>query len=265
MVMGCCGALQPRRSVAGASDACKPLQFRIVRSSAERGVATELRVHAGYRHNVHGLHRVRARLAGDGVLQRRASTRRPGRTMVRIGCSGWQYKHWQGTSTPPTCARASGSSVTPQRSTPSRSTTASTGLPEAHTFRSWRERAPCRVPVCGQSEPVSHPHEEAEGSRGAAAAFLRERRAARRDAWARALPAAAALAARSRSVASISSAALPKRVRHVVEFREPSWYAQEVLDAARGARRRAVPARHDGVRERAPAGRVRSSTSASTA
>ena len=55
LVMGCCGALQPRRSVAGASDACKPLPFRVMSLiSRTRRRAAELHVHAGYRHDVHG-------------------------------------------------------------------------------------------------------------------------------------------------------------------------------------------------------------------
>src|SRR5688500_8364259 len=57
--------------------------------------ATDLHVHAGYRHDVHassppGAHRTLRR-----VLQRRNSPP-SGQNMVRIGCSGWQYKHWKG-------------------------------------------------------------------------------------------------------------------------------------------------------------------------
>ncbi|HZA35591.1 MAG TPA: DUF72 domain-containing protein, partial [Vicinamibacterales bacterium] len=62
--------------------------------------------------------------------------------MVRIGCSGWQYKHWKGDFYPADLrtgewfARYAATFDTVEINN------SFYRLPEAHTFRSWRERAP---------------------------------------------------------------------------------------------------------------------------
>ena len=188
-----------------------------------------------------------------------------GATMIRIGCSGWQYKHWKGDFYPADAARpASGSSTTPhvRHGRDQQQLLPAAGGADVPALA--RARA-CRVPLRGQGEPLSDAHEEAEGSGGTAAAVLRACRAARRDAWARALPAAAALAARSRSVAPFPRRAAPARParRSSSGSRAGTRRRCSTLLAAHGV----ALCLHDmmGSASGLPDASARSSTSASTA
>src|SRR5918995_914324 len=247
--MCCCGALQPRRSVAGASDACKPLLFRIVahqphvlrdgppracRVSARRARLFTARctphrearaVEAEFtairaEHGSNRLFRLAIQALEGGLLPCRPAHRRVVRALRR------DVRHRRDQQQLLPAARGA-------------------HVPQLAGAR------PRRVPLRGQGEPVPHAHEEAEGSRGAASAVLRERGTARRDAWSRAVPVAAALAARSRAAAPFrrdAAEARPARDRVPGAKLVRAGGAR----AARGPWRGALPARHDGVRERAP-------------
>ena len=149
--------------------------------------------------------------------------------MVRIGCSGWQYKHWKGDFYPADLrtgewfARYAATFDTVEINN------SFYRLPEAHTFRSWRERAPAGFLFAVKAsrflthmkklkdpeEPLQRFFENAAPLGATLGPVLYQ------------LPPRWPLdLERLRHFLGT----LPKRVRHVIEFREPSWYAQEVLE-----------------------------------
>jgi uncharacterized protein YecE (DUF72 family) len=62
--------------------------------------------------------------------------------MVRVGCSGWQYKHWKGDFYPADLREASWLDHYLRRFDTVELNNSFYRLPEAATFRSWRERTP---------------------------------------------------------------------------------------------------------------------------
>ena len=163
------------------------------------------------------------------VLSEAEFTACPGRTMVRIGCSGWQYKHWKGDFYPADLrtgewfARYAATFDTVEINN------SFYRLPEAHTFRSWRDRAPAGFLFAVKAsrflthmkklkdpeEPLQRFFENAAPLGATLGPVLYQ------------LPPRWPLdLERLRHFLGM----LPKRVRHVIEFREPSWYAQEALD-----------------------------------
>ena len=149
--------------------------------------------------------------------------------MVRIGCSGWQYKHWKGDFYPADLrtgewfARYAATFDTVEINN------SFYRLPEAHTFRSWRDRAPAGFVFAVKAsrflthmkklkdpeEPLQRFFENAAPLGATLGPVLYQ------------LPPRWPLDL-ERLCHFLGT--LPKRVRHVIEFREPSWYAQEALD-----------------------------------
>ena len=66
-------------------------------------------------------------------------------------------------------------------------------------LRAWRDSTPARLLLRGQSQPLHHPHEEAQGPGRAAGPLFDRADAARAQAGPHSLPASAALALRRRS------------------------------------------------------------------
>jgi uncharacterized protein YecE (DUF72 family) len=149
-------------------------------------------------------------------------------TMIRIGCSGWQYKHWKGDFYP--------STLRPREWFEQYARTFDTveinnsfyRLPEAHTFRSWRERAPSGFLYAVKASRYLTHMKKLKDPEGPLQRFFEN-----------AAPLGATLGPvlyqlpprwpldleRFRHFLT----ALPRGVRHAVEFREPSWYAPEVF------------------------------------
>ena len=147
---------------------------------------------------------------------------------MRIGCSGWQYKHWRGAFYPGDLPSSAGWNTTPRSSIPSRSTTPSIGCRNGTRSAPGRQRAD-RFPVRGQGEPISDTHEETQGPcRATRAAVL-----TRACAGPRLGPVLYQLPPRWHlDLERLDSfvRALPARRKHAIEFRDPSWYTADVFD-----------------------------------
>jgi uncharacterized protein YecE (DUF72 family) len=147
---------------------------------------------------------------------------------ARIGCSGWQYKHWRGDFYP---------ADLPQRSWLEHyATTFDTvelnnsfyRLPSADAFRAWRARTPVEFEFAVKAsrflthmkklndpeEPLERlftPARELGGKLGPVLYQLPPRWPFNRE-----------------RLADFVTA-LPRRARHAIEFREPSWYNDEAF------------------------------------
>ena len=64
---------------------------------------------------------------------------------LRVGCSGWEYKHWRGDFYPPTLPQARWLEYYAQRFDTVEINNSFYRLPESATFLSWRERAPRNI------------------------------------------------------------------------------------------------------------------------
>ena len=177
------------------------------------------------------------------------------RGCARIGCSGWEYKHWRGDFYPADLPRTRWFEHYAATFDTVEINNTFYRLPERATFAAWAARAPPRFVVRGEGKPVPDAHEEAEGSRRAA------RPAVHADAPAR--PASRAACSTScrpggrstRRGWSTSCRLCRNGVRHVVEFRDPSWYARRGSWRCWSGRGGAVPARHARARPRTRARR----------
>jgi uncharacterized protein YecE (DUF72 family) len=154
--------------------------------------------------------------------------------MFRVGCSGWQYRHWRGDFYP--------ASLPSTRWLEHYAATFDTvelnnsfyRLPDPETFERWRERTPDEFLFAAKAsrflthmkklkdpdEPLARffGHAAGLGSRLGPVLYQLPPR------WALDLE-------RLRTFVE----ALPPGVRHAIEFRDPSWYADEalaLLDAA---------------------------------
>jgi uncharacterized protein YecE (DUF72 family) len=159
-----------------------------------------------------------------------------------VGCSGWQYRHWRGNFYPATLPASQWLDHYTTRFDTVEINNTFYRLPEAATFAAWRRRAPRGfLYAVKASRYLTHmkklnaPHEPI------ARLFTRARHlgkafgpvlyqlppgwpvnVGRFDAFLR---------------------ALPRARRHAVEFRDPSWYSDEVLAVLE--RRRVALCLHD--------------------
>src|SRR6185312_4637778 len=102
-------------------------------------------------------------------------------------------------------------------------------LPAARARDVHRLGPPCaaEVRVRRQGQPLPDAHEKAEGSRGADRPALHAHARPRHASRAGTISTAAGMAV-DRERFGHFLAALPRGARHVVEFREPSWYDAEI-------------------------------------
>ena len=155
-------------------------------------------------------------------------------TMIRIGCSGWQYKHWRGDFYP--------ADMPADRWLPHYASAFDTvelnnsfyRLPSAEAFGRWRERTPADFLFAVKAsrylthlkklkDPVD-PLGRFFGAAGALGPKLGPVLYQLPPNWPANLE-------RLREFLN----ALSPGFRHAMEFRHPSWYAPEVLDALRSA------------------------------
>jgi uncharacterized protein YecE (DUF72 family) len=149
--------------------------------------------------------------------------------MIRIGCSGWQYKHWRGDFYPADQSTSQWLAIYTRSFDTVELNNSFYRLPEAATFRGWRERTPDNFLFAVKAsrflthlkklkdpeEPLARFFERATelGPKlGPVLYQLPPRWPVDLDRLARFL------------------AALPGGARHTIEFREPSWYGKDVLD-----------------------------------
>jgi uncharacterized protein YecE (DUF72 family) len=161
---------------------------------------------------------------------------------VRVGCSGWQYRHWRGSFYPSTLPSSRwfeqyvrGFDTVEVNNTFYR-------LPEPGTFVDWARRAPRGFTFAVKaSRFLTHMKKLKDPAEPLRRFFTRARRLGRTLG-----PVLYQLPPRwpvdvERLAAFLK--ALPRRHRHAVEFRDPSWYRDEVF--ALLERRRVALCLHD--------------------
>ena len=154
--------------------------------------------------------------------------RAPGR--FRVGCSGWQYLHWRGSFYPRDLAvglflehYASVFETVEVNNSFYR-------LPEASTFEAWKERVPSDFLFAVKASRYLTHMKKLKGPEEPLSRFFERARSLGRKLG----PVLYQLPPRwPKNIDRLEEflAALPKRRRHVVEFREPSWYAEDTYRA----------------------------------
>ena len=149
--------------------------------------------------------------------------------MIRIGCSGWQYKHWKGDFYPAGLREAAWLDWYARSFDTVELNNSFYRLPEKHTFQGWHERSPPGFlfavkasrylthlkKLKDPAEPLRRFFERAEGLGSKLGPVLYQLP-----------PRWPADADRLRAFVRC----LPKQHRHAIEFRDPTWYAARVLE-----------------------------------
>ena len=146
----------------------------------------------------------------------------------RIGCSGWQYKHWRGDFYPHDLPQNRWFEHYARVFDTVEINNSFYRLPEAETFANWGNRAPMRfIFAVKASRFLTHMKKLPEPAAPIERLFSRMRaRGRHRGPGLYQLPPGWKL---DRERLEHFLQALPRGIRHVLEFREPSWYADDVL------------------------------------
>jgi uncharacterized protein YecE (DUF72 family) len=149
------------------------------------------------------------------------------RGTARVGCSGWQYKHWRGDFYPAEVAATRWFEYYAARFDTVEINNSFYRLPEAETFARWRARAPARFLFAVKaSRFLTHMKKLKDPEEPIERLFTRMRELGRRlGPVLYQLPPGFKL-----DLARLEHFlhALPRDARHVIEFRDPSWYADPV-------------------------------------
>lgn len=155
-------------------------------------------------------------------------TAHPATSSIRVGCSGWQYRHWRGSFYPADVPAARWLEYYARRFDTVEINNTFYRLPEATTFRSWRRKvSPSFVYAVKASRFLTHMKKLKDPEEPLDRLFTRA--AALGPSFG---PVLYQLPPRwpvnvERFEAFVR--ALPKGRRHAFEFRDPSWYSDEVL------------------------------------
>src|SRR5205823_147352 len=147
---------------------------------------------------------------------------------IRIGCSGWQYQHWRGDFYPAGLPAARWFDHYAAQFDTVEINNTFYRLPEGATFDGWRKRAPRGFLFAVKaSRYLTHMKKLKDPRAPLALFFSRARRLGSTlgPVLYQLPPRWAANVDRLQTFLRL----LPKRRRHAVEFRDPSWYSQEVL------------------------------------
>ena len=146
---------------------------------------------------------------------------------IRVGCSGWQYKHWRGEFYPQDVPTTRWFEHYAARFDTVEINNTFYRLPEEETFARWAQRAPMRfLFAIKASRFLTHMKKLKDPEEPLERLFSRMRPLGRHlGPVLYQLPPGWKL-----DMARLEHflQALPKGVRHVLEFREPSWYADDV-------------------------------------
>ncbi len=162
--------------------------------------------------------------------------------LVRIGCSGWQYRHWRGNFYPDELPQQRWLEFYASHFNTVEINNTFYRLPPAATFAAWGRRAPARfVYALKASRFLTHMKKLKEPEEPIDRFFTRARGLGRSfgPVLYQLPPRWAMNVERLREFLE----ALPRGQRHAFEFREPSWYSDEVF--ALLARHRAALCLHD--------------------
>jgi uncharacterized protein YecE (DUF72 family) len=147
---------------------------------------------------------------------------------IRIGCSGWQYQHWRGDFYPAGLPQARWLEYYAERFDTVEINNTFYRLPEAPTFASWGRRAPRGfVYAVKASRYLTHMKKLTDPKDPLRRFFTRARRLGHAFG-----PVLYQLPPRwpiNLDRLETFLRALPRTRRHVIEFRDPSWYAPESL------------------------------------
>jgi uncharacterized protein YecE (DUF72 family) len=149
---------------------------------------------------------------------------------VRIGCSGWHYRHWRGEFYPPDLPSARWFEFYCGHFDTVELNNTFYRLPEEHTFRTWSTHAPKGFEFALKaSKYLTHSKKLVDPEEPLSRFYSRARQLGEALG-----PVVFQLPPRWRlNLPRLTGflAALPNSGRHVVEFRDPSWYVDEVFDA----------------------------------
>jgi uncharacterized protein YecE (DUF72 family) len=149
------------------------------------------------------------------------------RGQARVGCSGWQYRHWRGSFYPEDLPLSRWFDHYARQFDTVEINNTFYRLPERATFASWGRRAPIRfVFAVKASRFLTHMKKLKDPEEPIARLFSRMRGLGRHlgpvlyqlpPGW-------------KADVERFAHflAALPRGARHAVEFRDPSWYSPEI-------------------------------------
>ncbi len=146
---------------------------------------------------------------------------------ARVGCSGWEYKHWRGDFYPLTVPRSRWFEHYAATFDTVEINNTFYRLPEDRTFAAWAERAPAGfVYAVKASRFLTHMKKLRDPEEPLDRLFTRMRPLGRHQGPVLyQLPPGWKL---DRARLEHFLQALPTDTRHVLEFRDPSWYADEV-------------------------------------
>jgi uncharacterized protein YecE (DUF72 family) len=150
------------------------------------------------------------------------------RGCARIGCSGWEYKHWRGDFYPTELPRTRWFEHYAATFDTVEINNTFYRLPEERTFAAWAARAPARFLFAVKaSRFLTHMKKLKEPEEPLDRLFTRMRPLVRHlgPVLYQLPPGWKCDAARLEHFLQ----ALPKGVRHVLEFRDPSWYGDGIM------------------------------------
>lgn len=151
---------------------------------------------------------------------------------VRIGCSGWQYKHWRGNFYPANLPVSRWLTYYAEHFDTVEINNSFYRLPEAETFAAWRSRVPPGfIYAVKASRFITHMKKLKDPDDPLRLFFSRARHLGRALG-----PVLYQLPPRwplNLDRLNRFLAALPKHRRHVIEFRDPSWHVGAVFDTLR--------------------------------
>ena len=159
---------------------------------------------------------------------------------LHIGCSGWQYRHWRGNFYPAELRQAEWFRFYASRFDTVEINNTFYRLPDAETFDRWRLQAPARfVYAVKASRFLTHMKKLKDPDDPLDRFFTNARELRRRlgpvlyqlpPRWPLNLERLEAfLRALDHRTRALRADGFTGRVRHVVEFREPSWYDDRVF------------------------------------
>ena len=149
------------------------------------------------------------------------------RGRARVGCSGWQYKHWRGDFYPADVPVAGWFDYYAQRFDTVEINNSFYRLPERATFAAWRRRAPAEfVFAVEASRFLTHMKKLKDPQEPIERLFTRMRALGPHlgPVLYQLPPGWKVDVERFRRFLQT----LPRRARHVIEFREPTWYSPEI-------------------------------------
>lgn len=166
------------------------------------------------------------------TIRRAAASGEKRPPVLRVGCSGWQYRHWRGEFYPDVVPASRWLEYYASHFDTVEINNSFYRLPTAATFATWRERVPPGfVYAVKASRYITHLKKLKDPEDPLERLFSRAVKLRRTlgpvlyqlpPSWPLNL-------GRLRKFL----AALPKRRRHAVEFRDPSWYVEEVFESLR--------------------------------